>query len=131
MSEENLETLRRTAEHFKRTGAFGPVADYDPEVTFTVRGDVGGPETFIGHDGLLAVMASFSEVWAEIDPTITELVEGDDVAVAVINFALRSHAGVDLKIEEAWAYWFRNGKICRIEQHAGRDAALEAVGLSE
>jgi hypothetical protein len=39
---------------------------------------------------------------------------------------------VDLEAEEAaWAYWLRDGKLTRIEQHGDRQKALEAAGLRE
>ena len=51
--------------------------------------------------------------------------------MAVVRIELRSHAGVELEVEEAWAYWLRDGKLIRIEQHGTREKALEAAGLKE
>ncbi len=59
------------------------------------------------------------------------MIEGDNVAVAVVRFELLSQTGVELEVEEAWAYWLRDGKFTRIEQHGSRRKALEAAGLSE
>jgi len=35
-----------------------------------------------------------------------------------------------LEVEAAWAYWLRDRKLTRIEQHGNRLKAVEAAGLS-
>jgi len=128
MSEQNLEAIRRLIEHFDRTGVFGPPELFDPEVTVKTRGDL-SPLTYTGHQGLEQMLASFQEVWDRIEPNVVELVDGDDVVVAVIRFALRSQSGVELEIEEGWGYWFRDDRIVRVEQHPTPRDALVAAGL--
>ena len=131
MSQENVEVVRGVIDHVNETGEAGPLDLYDPQVTFTTRADVEGPTTFTGHRGMADAIANFKEAWAETATHIIELIEGDDVVVAVLRFDLRSHAGVELEVEEAWAYWLRDGKLTRIEQHGSREKAIEAAGLSE
>jgi ketosteroid isomerase-like protein len=131
MSRENVEIVQRTTDYFNDTGAPGPMELYDPELIFTTRGDVGGAETYKGHRGLVDATASFGEIWTQVTAHIIELLGTTDVVVSVIRFHLRSQAGVDLEVVEAWAYWLRGGKIHRIEQHPTRESALEATGLSE
>ena len=131
MSQENLEVVRCVIDYVNETGEAGPLELYDPEVTFKTRGDVGGPETFTGHRGMADAVARFGEVWADTAAQITELIEGDDVVVAVLRIELHSHAGVELDVEEAWTYWLGDGKLTRIEQHGTRQKALEAAGLAE
>ncbi|HEY7150140.1 MAG TPA: nuclear transport factor 2 family protein [Solirubrobacterales bacterium] len=130
MSKENVQALQRITAHFNENGEWGPVELYDPEVTFTTRGDIGGSQTYAGHKGLVDAMASFREAWAHITPQILDLIEGEDVVIAVIRFELCSQTGVKLKVEEAWVYWFREGRVKRVEQHATVPGALEAAGLS-
>lgn len=130
MSQHNVEVVHRVIAYVNETGEAGPLELYDPDVTFTTRGEIGGSATFTGHQGLVRAVAMFSEAWAETNARIIEVIEGDDVVVAVVRIALRSHAGVDLVVEEAWAYWLRNGKLVRLEQHGTREQALEAAGLS-
>jgi ketosteroid isomerase-like protein len=131
VSEENVEVVRRVIDYLNETGEAGPLDLYDAEVTFTTRGDVGGSDTFTGHAGMADAVAMFGEVWAQTTAHITELIEADDVVVAVVRIEVRSQAGVDLEVEEAWAYWLRDGKLTRIEQHGDRQEALEAAGLRE
>jgi ketosteroid isomerase-like protein len=129
MSQENVEVVRRVIDYVNETGEAGPPDLYDAQVTFTTRGDVGGPNTFTGHQGMADALASFGEVWEQTAAHIIALIEGDDVVVAVVRFDLRSHEGVELEVEEAWAYWLRDGKLTGIEQHGSREKALEAAGL--
>jgi len=128
MSRENVEIVRRVIGYVNETGEAGPIDLYDAEVTFTTRGGVGGKRTFTGHAGMADALAMFGEVWAQTAAHILKLIEGDDAVVALVRIELRSQAGVDLDVEEAWAYWLRDGKITRIEQHGDRQAALEAAG---
>jgi len=130
MSQVNVEVVRRVIDYVNETGEAGPLDVYDPQVAFTTRGDV-GTTTFTGHQGMADAIANFGEAWAETATHIIELIDSDDVVVAVLRFDLRSHAGVELEVEEAWAYWLRDGKLTRIEQHGSREKALEAGGLSE
>ncbi|HEX3294628.1 MAG TPA: hypothetical protein VHR38_12925 [Solirubrobacterales bacterium] len=87
-------------------------------------------ERYTGKQGLADVNAAFREVWKKIDAQIVELIEGDDVVVAMMRMRLLSHEGVDLEVEEDWPYWLRDGTVVRVEQHATKPSALEAAGLS-
>src|SRR4051812_23251402 len=130
MPQANVEVIRRVIEYIKETGEPGPLELFDPDVTFTTRGDIGGSETFTGHEGLTRSFEMFREVWAKTVPNVVELIEGDDVVVAILRIELRSHAGVDLEVEEAWAYWLRGAKVVQIEQHGTVERARDAAGLS-
>jgi len=87
MSQANVEVVQRVFDYFNETGEAGPLELYDPQVTFTMRGDVEGPNTFTGHGGMADAIASFGEVWAQTTVHIIELIEGDDVVVAVFEWS--------------------------------------------
>src|SRR3954454_21113905 len=130
MSQHNVEVIRRVIASFNDTGAAGPPDLYHPQVIFTTRGELGGGETFTGPEGITRAVAMFGEVWAKTTAHVVDLIDGDDKVVAVLRMELRSHAGVDLEVKEAWAYWLRDGEIVRVEQHGNRENALDAAGLS-
>ena len=130
MSEETVEVVRRVIAFLNETGEAGPLELYDPGVTLTTRGDVGGPETFAGHQGMADAVEWFADAWERTEAHIEELIEVGGVVVAVVRIKLRSREGVDLEVEEGWAYWLRGGKLVRIEQHGSKEEALEAAGLS-
>ena len=50
--------------------------------------------------------------------------------VAVGRFRLKAHSGVELEVEESWAYWLTDGLVRRLEQHGTKEAALAATGLA-
>jgi ketosteroid isomerase-like protein len=73
----------------------------------------------------------FREAWASTTFEAEEFIPKNDAVVVPLLFHLRAQSGVELDVEEAWVYWVRNGKIWRMEQHASKQEALEAAGLSE
>jgi ketosteroid isomerase-like protein len=132
MSQENVEVVRRVIDYLNETGGVGPLDLYDAEVTFKTRGDFGGPEMiFTGHPGMSEAVARFGQLWASTTAHITELIEGDDIVVAVVRIELRSQAGKELEVKEAWVHWLRDGKLTRIEQYGSKEKALEAAGLRQ
>jgi ketosteroid isomerase-like protein len=130
MSQETVEIVRRAIEYFGETGQVA-VECYDPEIEFTTRSDGPGQTTYHGVDGLRRSVEDFREAWASTTFEAEEFIETNDAVVVPLLFHLRAQSGVGLDVEEAWAYWVRNGKIWRMEQHASKQEALEAAGLSE
>jgi ketosteroid isomerase-like protein len=131
MSRENVETIRRSVEHFNRTGE--PAWDlFDPEITFTTRGEIEPSSTYEGLDGLREAVAGFAGVWESVQWEIQDVIGDGGTFVVAFHIYLRGKgSGVDLETDEAWACWMRDGRFIRIEQHGQLRPALEAAGLSE
>ena len=100
---------------------------YAPDVTFVTRGEFGG-DTFNGHDGMSTALAGSAEAWEKIALAPGRITAHGDAVVADMHFALRARSGVELKVDEAWMFWVREGKINRVEQHTSRAQALAAIG---
>jgi ketosteroid isomerase-like protein len=130
MSQENVDVVRRSGEHLSDTGELD-FECYDPEVEFTLMPDAPLHTTYKGLSGLQQSLASVQEAWESIKWEAREFIESDDVVVAVWHYRVRAHSGVELELDQGWAYWMRDGKIWRMEQHGSKEKALEAVGLSE
>jgi ketosteroid isomerase-like protein len=130
MSQKDVDVVRRSGEHLSNTGELAPEC-YDPEVEFTLMPAAPLQKTYKGLSGLQQSLASVQEAWASIRWEAREFVDSDDVVVAVWHYTVRSHAGVELELDQGWAYWMRNGKIWRMEQHGSKEEALEAAGLQE
>ena len=129
MSEQNVRIVERVVDAFNATGA-PPLALFAPDVVFATRGEIVGSQEYHGHDGLMRGFGEFGEAWQSIEAEIVEMLEGADTVVAVGRFRLKAHSGVELEVEETWAYWLSDGLVRRVEQHGSRDAALAAAGLA-
>ena len=131
MSQENVEVIHTSVEHINRTGE--PAWDlFDPEITFTTRGDIESSTTYEGHQGLRQVVARFAGVWESVRWEIRRC-----SATAIRSWspsasisAVRA-AGSTSRPTRHRACWMRDGKYARIEQHGELQDALEAVGLTE
>jgi ketosteroid isomerase-like protein len=130
MSEENVEVIRSTIESLNEGWVLASEC-FDPEVEYTTQPDAPMHTTYKGLDGLNRSLQSLKEVWDRIETEAREFIGTDDVIVALLHFQLRGHSGVELEVDQAWAYWMREGKIRRIEQYGSKREALKAAGLSE
>jgi ketosteroid isomerase-like protein len=104
---------------------------FDPEVEYTTQPDAPMHTTYRGLDGLNRSLQSLKEAWDRIETEARVFIGTGDVIVALLHFQLRGHSGVELEVDQAWAYWMREGKIRRIEQYGSKREALEATGLRE
>ena len=115
MSQGNIDVIRRAIEHLSETGELA-LECYDPGVEYTTQPDAPLQTTYQGLSGLQQSLESLSEVWESMKIEPREFIQTDDAIVVVTNFQLRGHSGVELDVEQAWAYWMRNSKIRRMEQ---------------
>jgi ketosteroid isomerase-like protein len=130
MSQENVDVVRRALQHFGQTGELASEC-YDPGVEFTTRPDGLEQWNYRRIEGLRRSAEAFREAWAITTFEARDFIEVDEVVVVPLHFNLRAQSGVELEVDEAWAYWVRDRKIRRIEQHGSKQDALEAAGLSE
>jgi ketosteroid isomerase-like protein len=129
MSQEDVEVIRRTIERLDQ-GELAPEC-YDPEIEWVTMPDSPLRTSYTGLTGLQRSLESVHEAWESMSVEAREFIDSDEVIVAVLRFHVRSHGGVELDLDQGWAYWMRNGKIRRIEQHGTKQEALAAVGLRE
>ena len=128
MPDSNAELVRSALDRFNETGA--PAWDLcAPDLIFTTRGDLEGTASFHGHEGFAQALEHFHKVWGRIRFEVVEIA-GNDPLVALLRIGLQGReSGVPVSVDEAWAVWFRDGKMSRIEQHATKPEALKAAGL--
>ena len=134
MSQENLELLRRAYEAFNDGDPSVFLDHYDPDIVLWV-----GPHSIEAGTvlGAATVEQWFTEYFAPFGSSlridIEEFVEvGDSVVVLTIERARGRRSGAEITSRQhPIVYTLRAGKIIRIDLHASRAEALEAVGLSE
>src|SRR6476660_4325763 len=107
MSQENVEVVRLAIEHLSQTGELAPEC-YDPEVEYTTQPDAPMHTTYQGIQGLQRSLESLREVWNSMTIEVQEFIETDEAIVASTRFRLRAHSGVELEVDQGWAYWVRD-----------------------
>jgi ketosteroid isomerase-like protein len=129
MSQENVERTRRgmsSADEF-----FGLLHDdvvFDNE-TYPLPDRMG---TYRGKDAVIQVFKGYWRSFSDYSAELTEAIDADDQIVLVIRERLTGGASGAVVERAFFAVWaFEDGKIVRIEGHATRGEALEAVGLRE
>jgi ketosteroid isomerase-like protein len=132
MSQENVEIVRTMYEAFNRGDYSTALESIDPDIEVNVasRGMFDGVHR--GHDGLSKMLADF---WTEFEGVRMEIEEwipaGDDV-VAVAHARGRGKvSGIEVDVRMGQVWTLRDGKAVRWQIFEGRDAALEAAGLSQ
>jgi len=131
MSEENVETMRRSVEAFERRDKDAWCELSHPEVEAVPTGD--WPEGEIhGHDAVWDFLIAVDEPWEPGHWELNEVTDGGHDVAARMQRDLR---GKSSGIEVEYDYWvvfsFRDGRVCRVEWFENRQQALEAAGLSE
>ena len=72
------------------------------------------------------------ETVGALSAEVEELIEADDLIVALIRLRIRPHdADADFELRIAHLWTLRDGKLIRCEVFPEREKALEAAGLKE
>jgi ketosteroid isomerase-like protein len=131
MSQENVEWVRRSHDHFGRTGepfleAMDPAVEvYDHDIP-----DASNP--YRGFDGVDRWLSDFAESWDRYELQIERILDGGDQVVSLFRInAVGASSGVAVERGDAMVWTFRDGRVTRIDYFNDQHEALEAAGLSE
>ena len=133
MSEENVETVRRSLEAFQRGDMEEMLSYMDPEGELH-SAIVGGAEgnVYRGHEGFRKWYADSFESFEELRNEWSEFRDlGDRVLVFGRVKARGRESGVELDSPMGWVFTVRRGKLMKADGFLSRAEALEAAGLSE
>ena len=130
MSQENVEIIRRSMEHFKRTKEW--LWDViDPEIEIHDH-DVPDGDVFRGHSGWHEWETTFDSVWEQVSIEPEEYIDaGGDKVVLLLRLGAQGRDGMSLERQDGVVYTLRDGKIVRMDYYGSRVEALEAVGRRE
>jgi ketosteroid isomerase-like protein len=133
MSQENLEIVRLLFSAFEKTGPEGTFRFLSPEIEWEVRPDLPDSRTYRGHDGVRELLATFEDVLDEQWYSPRELIPAGELVVVPLRWGGRGKtSGVKVEErEETWVLTLQDGAITRVTEYATKEAALDAVGLSE
>jgi ketosteroid isomerase-like protein len=128
MSQENVETVRRSFEAFNRRDADRLVALCHSDCEWLpFRAQLEGM-VYRGHEGVRRFLGDMDEDWSQfrIDPV--ELHELGDRVVAIGRIrALGRGSGVDVDSVAGFVVELRDGQIIRVTSHSDPEAALRAA----
>jgi len=134
MSQENVEIIRQAFEAFNEGNYSGFLNLYDADIVCVVPqgGDI-EVGTFHGADEVERYYRRWFSAFGETSRIeIEELIEAGDSVIAIYREKARGRlSGAEVERFGCAVYTLRRGKIIRMDHAATREAALEALGLSE
>ena len=135
ISKQNVEAFKRAVEANNRRDVDALVEELDPEVEWHpgLPALLGGEATvYWGHEGARQLFRDLYEALAELHLEFSEILELDDLIVAIGRIRVRGREG-GAEAEAPWNYvvQFKNGKAVLIRTYLDPKDALEAVGLRE
>jgi ketosteroid isomerase-like protein len=127
--ERNAEIVREAAEAFRVRDMGGLLAFLDPDVESHVSPPLMNAGTWTGHEGFLAMAASWEEPWSEINYETGEIETPDDnhVLAHIHQNATGAGSGVPVELDVVYMVELRDGRAVRMHIYPDRDAALAAV----
>ena len=129
MSQENVEIVRRSYEHFLVNGEVRAGADLVWDVS-----NLGWPDqqVYIGDEGAMQFMAEWADAWHDWEMVPEDYIDAGERVVVILNQRGRSKTtGIPVEMRFAQVWTLRDGVGIRMELYANVEEALEAVGLSE
>lgn len=125
-----MEIVRAALDAFARGEVDLTLRHVHPDMVST-RTDPDGA-VFHGRDGLLALMADWTEGFAEWSYRAEEFIDaGDHVIVRLHQWATGAESGVPVDGDYWLTYAFDDGMVRRFTIYTDREQAFEAVGLSD
>jgi ketosteroid isomerase-like protein len=130
MSQEDLEIVRRSYEHFSATGEIRTGA---ADLVWDVS-NLGWPDqqVYIGDEGAMQFNAEWAAAWDDWEMEAEDYIDAGERVVVILTQRGRSKAtGIPVEMRFAQVWTLRGGQGVRMQLYASVEEALEAVGLSE
>jgi ketosteroid isomerase-like protein len=132
MSQEDVETMRRSFDAFDRRDRAGWLALRDQDCEVVTIGAWPEADVVRGREAAWNFYFEVAEAFERRPYAAVELRDaGDKVLVHQQNEVRGTTSGAEVEVNYWIVVTFRDGKILRDEWFADRAEALEAVGLSE
>ena len=132
MTGTNVELARRYCDTFNADGLDGAQQWWHPEIEVYDPPEFPDASRYVGVASLRKAIQGYLELGWDGQWRVEEYLDAGDEVVVVWRMKGRSPLG-GLPLDEVFAYLFlfEDGKLRRVRQYLGRDAALEASGLLE
>jgi len=133
MSSENVETVRKCTEAYRRGDFEEATAWMSPDIEWDMSG-VQMPDAAVyrGFEGLTRFREQWEESWESTVLEPQEFIDAGDQVVAVIRQSGRGKlSGADVEHGFAQLWTLREGVIVRMAIHPDRETALAAAETAE
>jgi uncharacterized protein len=132
MSQENVDTVRRSIEAYGRKGLDGTLRYYDPEVEWETTGGFIEPASYRGHEGIRRYLGSMEEEFEHIRIEPEELIDAGEHVISSVRISGRGKgSGAPVALTLISVGTLRDGLIYRVRNYPDMATALEAAGLRE
>jgi ketosteroid isomerase-like protein len=133
MSQENMETVRRSFAKYNRGDTEGALKEWSPDAVWDWSNGHGfDAAVYRGRDEIRAFWQERQAAWEEHSFEIVDLVEVDDDRVIVENVGyVRARDGMHVEARSAWLITFQDGEQVSLTLFQTMREALKAAGLSE
>ena len=130
MSQENVELLRSLQDDWNRGDTTVDAERFHPDLEYLPRRSA-TEGAYRGLAGLQSFIADTFEVFEKFELHF-EFADLGERVLAWGHIHVRARgSGIETDIQSGGIFEFRDGKVVRWEDFGSKDAALEAVGLSE
>jgi ketosteroid isomerase-like protein len=129
MSEQNVERLRRSLEHYFTTGE--PDWEALDEGVEVHDHDIPDAGEYRGHAGFGRWLEDFTAAWSGFEIAPEEFIDAGDRVVAVFLIrATGAGSGVSVERKDAMVCEMRDLKIVRVDYYNNREQALASLDLN-
>jgi ketosteroid isomerase-like protein len=128
MPDSNVELVRRGLDAVSSGDLEAVIRLLSDDVE--IQSDVELPNSgeFHGHDGFLEWLTAWLDAWESFRVELREATAiGDAVVASVRQFGTGRGSGVDVEMDIAYLFRFRDGAIVRVELYADSERALGAA----
>ena len=131
MSQENVEVVRRSLDHWNETGE--PIWELlDPDLEYIIDPPAFLAGTYRGLAQFKSVNSRGAELFDEFRYEADELLPAGDLVVSLGDLRVRGSLSGARAVWESGAVWeLRDGRIVRVRIYFDREEALRDAGLRE
>jgi ketosteroid isomerase-like protein len=134
MSQENVEIVRRSLAALSASPdeVRASVAEFwDADADYYPARKFPEAQPCHGLEEITNFLVRFREMWSRFDWTVHEVIDvGDERALSHLTLRAEGReSGAELEGDLYQSYWFRHGRLLRVEDHLTLKGALYALGL--
>jgi len=133
MSEENVETIRRSFEAYSEGDVSAWFQAVDPDIRVHPRpAEPDAADEYEGLDGLMDYLVNWLGQWDVYESKPVEIIDaGEHVLVITTERGLVRSTGIEV-VEDFWhSFTLREGKVIEWNMYDSRADAFDAVGLAQ